>query len=95
MIAARLRSGDFDPVFLQILAQMIDPHSTHHIFGARFDLIRTKGPRRPLAPVDWDLAHFLEKEIASGVKAEAVFALAKEKFGVGRTKCTKLLAKLR
>lgn len=84
-----------DPLFLKILAQMIDPKSAEHMFGVRLISKRTKGAGAPKKPVNWEMARFISDGIEAGEKTEAAIAGACERFGCSRAAAFEALAALR
>lgn len=93
-IARLLREGDVDPWALGQLAELIDPAATLTPGGIKLAVKRTasRGAPPKRHPFDRELVDWLEHMIdIFDEPAEAVYARAKERFGVGRSKCAEAL----
>jgi hypothetical protein len=95
-IAEILRGPDIDPLFLEILAECIDPDVKDPETKVKLVVRRIAGAGAPEKNSPFDLMMFLEIHIDFfGEKTDAVFAEAKARFGVGRTKCNEALKEIR
>lgn len=94
-IAKLLRDGHADQYFLDLLAEHIDPDCKSR---TRVKLVpnRTNGAGPPRDKPDLALEEFLEVQIdVFEEKVEAVFAEAKERLGASRSKCARVLKRVR
>ena len=89
-IASLLRSGYSDPLFLGLLAKCIDPDESG-LFGIKLVVKHSKSGT-PKSKPNNEARDFIELHIDYlGQKTELVYAVVKERFGVGRTTSINLL----
>jgi hypothetical protein len=94
-IAKLLRGGQADQYFLDLLAEHIDPDCNSRT-RVKLIPVRTNGSGPPPAKNNLALEEFLEVQIdVFEEKVEAVFAEAKERFGASRSKCARVLKRVR
>jgi len=88
-IAATIRAGCLDPLFLKLIADHIDPDVKKTATGTKLVLKRSGGRKAPSAEPNRALRDFLELhiDIFKDHKAEAVKSEAALRFGVSLSTC--------
>ncbi|MTH59003.1 hypothetical protein [Paracoccus litorisediminis] len=97
-IAKLVREGCTEPIFVRVLADLLDPGVKTTSLGAKFRLARTTGKKAPPKKPNYELRIFLERFLdifPDEEPAEAVKAEAARRFNVSRSTCGEEIATMR